>query len=399
MSVFYAGYIGRLPEGARGVVIDYREKGKTTWTRIGETSNPRPVIELPSLNIEVRQRVVFKSGRISSGERIKKFDAAARNGAASDRNGLAGLTLPAAVVDQSPSRPVLTVTQDLPAGEPTGGVTIEVRQGDSDTTDPEDALHMGEVEPGKPVDLWLPPGVDDSGETAVKVWTRPKNIAGDKGAWVSLDHEPADPTTGDEVGWDIQDFTTGVTFEDVDGVDLMEDVPASGFEFASIHIDDATMEIFEAGKELAQAGKHWSPATLTFDETVFQEPHTYWLSFRPILDTVTRPPMYIFDAEMPIHPGERSADAQTFVDNRIPTEGLEIFGDKTPMVIEVEVASTIDPTHTLVEADFRPYLPGQMIYAIKDKVRFRIYTWYERQIRWKNWRWRRWCCPVCCCKC
>ena len=80
-----------------------------------------------------------------------------------------------------------------------------------------------------------------------------------------------------------------------------------------------------------------------------------------------------------------------------PLDPQELFGRPAPLVIEVEVASNVSPSHVFTEADFEPYTPGQMILAAKEQVRFRLFNWFERKVTFKRFRWRRFCCPVCCC--
>ena len=167
MAKYDVGF--KLESSAQAVDIRWRRSDETTWTAFGVFSKSPAVIEVPddtgAFTINVR---AAGADRRPVGRGLNR-----RGDTADEPLNRPDLTTAVSVAPAvKQDGPVLSVTPAVPAGFEADEYDLEVRVSDTSTTDAEDALQVGFVEPGQSIDAGVL-----AGEASQRLGERPVSHA------------------------------------------------------------------------------------------------------------------------------------------------------------------------------------------------------------------------------
>ena len=381
--------VGALPSGARSVLLEYRLKDDTAFERLGEAFQPVTTwpVEEDDLLV-VRGRARFPDGLgpatdvpFDPGEIIADLPA------------LSSLTFPAPAVRQN--GPTLEVTPRVPDGEDREDYQFQVVH-TKDAADPADGVQVGLITSEEQAVEHAWPE-----EATQTIHVRPIRVAdGEVGAWVTQDVDVAPVTSVDTEDHD-DDFTTGTLETTAPGVTPLETVVGGGVQLVndialddlgSAKLDDLAAVSLDMIDDIPSAGTYTTPVY------EFPDLQQFMLQLYPELTSQNRVTLTLDDlcaVEMQLRELDPNGD---FVDHRLRQLSFTLDGDRMPVVLETQIATSLTASPTFTAFDFEDLVVGHAYYCLAYALRFTLRSFLRARVKLRRIRVRRFCiCDPCCC--
>lgn len=385
--------VKRFPAGIKSAYVDWGLTPDGPWNRLGDAFAPVSFWDVP---VKEDDEVVYlrarpredRTNRIREPGRVASWRP---HGALADRDAVSDITFPSPQAKQDGV--VVRATLDVPTGENRRDYLIQVASSGT-SEEAHEGVHVGFVDPGEEVVMDAMPET-----TTQKIHMRPiRKEDLDAGTWVTQEIDLMPVTHADTEDHD-DDFTLGTLEAAAPGFVPLVDVGASGVEFNSgMSLDDLGSATLDDLENLTLCDLDNIPASGQWTSPVVELPELQpvQVQVHPEVDTITRASLSLDDlgSDELCLPFEETDGTRR--DTLLRQLSFTLDGDRTPGVVETEIATSLTASPTFTDSDFEKRIPGKVYYCKAYALRVTLRSYFGTQWRFRRIRIRHHCVHIPC---